>query len=120
LVCIPAFLAIGGCNKAADPPAAAKPDYEAMAVALDAADEERATRAHLTASMTDEQILRAIGVEPATLKLKPVPEGWGGPSVIHTAYTSDVVDIEISRSADTGGLLVYGTQGTWLVKGKRP
>jgi hypothetical protein len=80
LLWVVVLLATAGCNKAGDPQAAPKSDYEAMAASQDAADEERAARAHLTASMTDEQILRAIGVEPATVKLKPAPEGYGGPS----------------------------------------
>lgn len=120
LIFIVALLAVAGCNKPSDPPPAPKPDYEAMAAAQDAADEERAARAHLTVSMTDEQILRAIGVDPATVKLMLAPEGYGGPSFKKAAYTNETVDIEISRSLDTGGLLVYGTQGRWLVKGKKP
>ena len=91
-----------------------------MAAAQDAADEEHAARDHLTATMTDEQILRAIGVDPTAVKLKPSPEGWTRPSFKHAAYTNESIDIEISRSLDTGNLLVYGTQGRWLVKGKKP
>jgi len=118
-------LALAGCGKGKDSAPAPKPDYEAMAAAMDAADEERAARAHLTSSMTDEQILRAIGADPTMLKLKPAPDGYGGPSFRKTAYTNETTDIEISRSLDTGGLLVYklmpvGQQNRWLVKGKAP
>ena len=120
LACV-AALALAACNKATDLPPAPKPDYEAMAAAEDAAAEERAARAHLTASMTDEQILRAIGVDPATVKLKPALEGYGGPAFRKTAYTNEAIDIEISRSLDTGALLVYQLDGTrWIAKGKQP
>jgi hypothetical protein len=91
-----------------------------MATAMDAADEQRAAQAHLTPSMTDEQILRVIGVDPAAVKLKPAPEGYNTASFKKTAYTNETVDIEVDRFLDTGGLLVYGTQGRWLVKGKKP
>jgi hypothetical protein len=120
LICFGVLLAVAGCNKPNDASPASKPDYEAMAAAQDAADEQRATQAHLTASMTDEQILRAIDVDPAAVKLKPAPEGYDSPSFKKTAYTNEIIDIEISRSLGAGGLLVYGTQGRWLVKGKRP
>jgi len=109
--CIAILLAVAGCNRASDPPSAPKPDYESMAAAQDAADEERAARAHLAASMSDEEILRAIGVDPAAVKLKPAPERYGGTSFKKTAYTNETIDIEISRSLDTGRLLVYGRQG---------
>jgi hypothetical protein len=120
LICIAVLLGAAGCNKASDPPPSSKPDYEATAAAQDAADEQRAAQAHLTASLTDEQILRAIGVDPAAVKLAPAPKGYGGPSFKKTAYTNETIDLEIGRSLDTGDLLVYGTQGRWLVKGKKP
>jgi hypothetical protein len=122
LVYFATLLALAGCNKASEPPPAPKPDYEAIAAAMDAADEERAARAHLTAAMTDEQILVAIGVDPASVQLKPAPEGYGGPSFKKTAYTNLAFDIEIERTLDTGGLFVVRLdQGTrWIVKGKRP
>jgi hypothetical protein len=119
LICIAVLLAAAGCNKASDPPAP-QPDFEAMAAVLDAEAEARAAGAHLTLSMTDEQILRAIGVDPAAVKLKPPPEGYNTPSYKKVAYTNETVDIEIDRMLNTGQLLVYGTQGRWLVKGKQP
>jgi hypothetical protein len=114
------LLAVAGCNRADDAPSTRKPDYEAMAAAQDAADEQRAAQAHLTTSMTDEQILRAIGVDPAAVKLKPPPEGYNSPTFNKTAYTNETIDIEVDRLLSTGDLLVYGTQGRWLVKGKKP
>lgn len=119
LICIAVLLVVAGCNKASEPPAP-QPDHEAMAAILDAEAEARAAGAHLTTSMTDEQILRAIGVDPAVVKLKPPPEGYNTPSYKKVAYTNETVDIEIDRMLETGQLLVYGTQGRWLVKGKQP
>src|SRR2546421_12232047 len=95
LVCI-SVLGLAGCNKAPDPPPVPIPDYEAMAAAQNAADEDRAAHAHLTLTMTDEQVLRAIGVDPAMVKLKPAPEGYGGPNLKKKTYTNESNDIEIS------------------------
>lgn len=125
LVCALA-LAVAGCNKADDPPPAPQPDAESPAAAAAAADaqaEELAARAHLTASMTDEQVLRAIGADPASFKPRHAPvESAGG--AIQTSYTNETTDIEISRTPGTGALHVYhlpwNPQTRWLVKGKAP
>jgi hypothetical protein len=123
LLCI-ALLAITGCNKTDDPPSASQQEINpaAQMAAEEAAAEERAARIHLTASMTDLEILRAIGIDPALVKLAPAPEGYGGADFIKTAYTNATIDIEISRVPSAGRLLVnqmdHGTR--WIVKGKSP
>jgi hypothetical protein len=113
---------MAGCHKAENPPASppAKADNVLTGYESDAAAEECAARDHLTASMTDEQVLRAIGVDPASVKLKPAPPGYGGDDHVKTAYTNETADIEMSRVPSTGYLLVYSMdQGKrWLVKGK--
>jgi hypothetical protein len=122
LPCI-AVLAVAGCHKASDPAPAPKPDYEAMAAAADAQAEELAARAHLTGSMTDEQILRAIGADPSKFKLRTAPVESGG-GTIQTSYTNETTQIEICRTPTTGALLVYhmpwNDQQRWMVKGKAP
>jgi hypothetical protein len=79
-------------------------------------------RAQLTALMTDEQILRAIGVDPAVVKLKPPPEGYNTSTFIKTAYTNETMDIEIDRMPSRREILVVRMdQGIrWIVKDKKP
>jgi hypothetical protein len=118
-----AVLAVAGCKKADEPPPpAAKSDPVLTGYESDAAAETCAARDHLTASMTDEQVLRAIGIDPALVKLKPAPPGYGGDGSIKTAYTNETMDIEMSRVPRTGYLLVYSMdQGKrWIVKGNAP
>jgi hypothetical protein len=123
LLCLAALIT-AGCDKASAPPPAAQlpPDYEAIAAADEAASVERATRAHLSATMTDEQILRAIGVDPASVKLRPGPEIFGDGHSTQTSYTNEMADIEISREPGTPYLFVSQMdQGIhWLVKNKKP
>jgi hypothetical protein len=117
-------LLVSGCNKTSAPPPAVQPppDYEAIAAADEAAALERAARAHLSASMTDEQILRAIGVDPASVKLRPGPEILGDGHSTQASYTNETADIEISREPGTPYLFISQMdQGIhWLVKNKKP
>src|SRR5689334_5337571 len=105
LACM-AVLAVAGCHKESTPQSAPQPDYEAQAAEADAEAEERATRAHLTLSLSDEQILRAIGADPASLKPRAAPvESAGG--TIQVSYANETTQIEICRTPSTGALFVY-------------
>ena len=125
VLCI-VVLSMAGCGKSSAPPPApqSQSNHVVTAAEYDAESEERAARAHLTLSMTDEQILRAIGVNPAEVKLCPAPQGYGGSGdFVKTAYTNETTDVEISRTSKS--LLVYQAmpadrQNRWLVKPKEP
>jgi hypothetical protein len=119
IICL-AVVTLAGCNKAGDTQSAQILDSEAQAAADEAAAVARAAQAHLSTSMSDDEILRAIGADPAKLKLTRTDVGNG----YIASYTNETTNIELTRSASAGisvsRMKPTDQQGKWFVKPKSP
>ncbi|MEO7672826.1 MAG: hypothetical protein ABIU09_01960 [Pyrinomonadaceae bacterium] len=104
-------LVVAGCEKQSTSPSAGvidSPEIEAARA--------RAVQDGLTPSMSDVQILRALGHDPDVLTSHRT-DGKDGYS---TAYTNDTTDITITRSLVTGisvlRLLLKDQQQHWMLE----
>src|SRR6184192_2571726 len=102
-------LSLSGCSRQAAPP----PSFQAPD--LNAAARARAVRDGLTSSMSDVQILRALGQDPARLTARVA----NGPDGYSTSYTNATTRILITRSSYGIFVLRDGpVQQDWLLEKK--
>lgn len=93
ILCLLAFCI--GCEREPAPAPTLNPKLAAFL----AEGRSNAIADHLTNGMSDEQILRAIGYDPATLRSN---RGGNGIDAYDVEYISDMTDITITRSLSTG------------------